>query len=144
MLGTVGVAVLLLQVPIHLFPQHDISFASLPIFTLALLTGPLPAAVAAALTAAVALSLGSLDSLLAVLLLVAPALGYAQARYLHPGFACLIAPLGVALVNNLLAPVGTDRLHLLAVDVLQGAVNVIFAFGLGLMASTALRSPSTL
>ena len=126
-------AVLLLRLPIQFFPAHDISIAALPVFTVALLAGPVVGALAAAATAVAALLTGSMTTLLAVLLLSAPLLGYVHFRLAHPAYACFVAPIAASVISALLAAPGADRLHLVTVGSLQSAISVIVAYGLSLL-----------
>ena len=127
-------AVLLLRFPVQIFPVHDISIAAMPVMVVALLAGPLVGLLAAAATAIAAAWMGSATILLGVLLLAAPVMGWAHARFVHPAFACFSVPILAAVVAALLGGTGADRLHLMTVGVLQSSINVIIAYGVTLLA----------
>ena len=126
-------AILLLIFPIRLSPSHALSLAALPALAVALLAGPVPAAIIAAGTALAALPLHALTMNLGALLLAAPLLGLLHQRCVHPAVACLLLPAAAASVGALLTDV--DRLGVLTSGALQGAVSVIGAYALALAAT---------
>lgn len=131
--AAIAAAVALLLHPLQAFPAHPLSMAPLPVLAVALLGGPLVGVLAATATAAAAVLTGTLTGLLALLLLAAPVLSLAHARNVHPAYACLLTPLFVSAVDNVLVPAGADRIHFLTIDLLQSFVNVVCAFGLALV-----------
>lgn len=125
--------------PAPLFPAHEVSFAALPVLTLALWVGVVPGALAAALTIAAWAIAGIADLPTVALVASAPLLGLSHRRmFLHPAIGCFALPLGVTLIEIAACRVGLLPAPLLSVTWLQSSLNVLGAYLLAMLASRLL------